>query len=315
MSFFARPYRETSAQNGFAGGRLDRQAEHRSEESLTQALAAGEARIHLLAEDRALVRLASSPEASYTAAEAEALGLIAGSLVLLGFSPAGPRLAGLVAPRETWPEPMKAIELRSLAVQALLPAEELGALAQARSMLAWHRNHAFCARCGGATHMRGGGVRRQCPACGAEHFPRLDPVVIMLAIDPADGGGRCLLGRQPRFAPGVYSALAGFMEPGETIEAAVRREIGEEAGIEVGRVRYHSSQPWPFVSSLMIGCHAEALTTELTPDAAELEDCRWFARAEVRKMLAGTHAEGLAVPPQMAIANRLIAEWAEWEAG
>ena len=131
--------------------------------------------------------------------------------------------------------------------------------------------------------MRIGGYRRDCPNCGAEHFPRTDPVVIMLAID----GERCLLGRQARFAPGMYSCLAGFVEPGETIEDAVRRETAEEAGITVGRVRYHASQPWPFPSSLMIGCHAEALSRDIVRDDAELEACRWFSRAEVRAMLAG----------------------------
>jgi NAD+ diphosphatase len=152
-----------------------------------------------------------------------------------------------------------------------------------------------------------GGYRRDCPACGAEHFPRTDPVVIMLAID----GERCLLGRQARFAAGMYSCLAGFVEPGETIEDAVRRETGEEAGIRIGRVGYHSSQPWPFPASLMIGCHAEAITTEVVPDEAELEDCRWFERDEVRTMLAGTHPGGLKTPPPIAIAYRLIRAWAE----
>src|SRR5690606_37715864 len=127
--------------------------------------------------------------------------------------------------------------------------------------------------------------------------------VIMLAVDST----RCLLGRQPRFAPGMYSALAGFLEPGETIEAAVRREIGEEAGIAIGRVAYHSSQAWPFPSSLMIGCHAEALSTEVQRDAAELEDCRWFEREEVSLMLAGRHPDGLKAPPAIAIAHHLLA--------
>ncbi|MBZ8133797.1 NAD(+) diphosphatase [Afifella sp. IM 167] len=309
MNFFERPYAEMSGENAFAGNPIDRQAEHRSETSIAEALRAPAARIHLLAEDRPLIRFGSAPEATFTEREAEALGLARESLILLGFTPEGPRLAGNVAERETWPEPVKAVDLRSLAVQALLPAEELGALAQARSMLAWHQSHAFCARCGSKSEMRGGGARRECPACGAPHFPRVDPVVIMLAIDAA--ADACLLGRQPRFAPGVYSALAGFMEPGETMEAAVRREIQEEAGIDIGRVRYHSSQPWPFVSSLMIGCHAEALSSAVTPDESELEDCRWFSREEVGTMLAGTHPDGLAVPPRMAIANRLISEWAK----
>jgi NAD+ diphosphatase len=151
-----------------------------------------------------------------------------------------------------------------------------------------------------------GGYRRDCPACGAEHFPRTDPVVIMLAID----GERCLLGRQARFAPAMYSCLAGFVEPGETIEDAVRRETAEEAGIAVGRVRYHASQPWPFPSSLMIGCHAEAISRDIVRDEAELEACRWFGRAEVQAMLAGLHPDGLKCPPDIAIAHHLIKAWA-----
>jgi NAD+ diphosphatase len=160
----------------------------------------------------------------------------------------------------------------------------------------------------GSLPVRGGGGR-VCQNCGAEHFPRVDPVVIMLAVQ----GERCLLGRQPRFAPGMYSALAGFLEPGETIEEAVRRETKEEAGIHIGRVRYHSSQAWPFPSSLMIGCHAEAISTEVVRDAAELEDCRWFERDEVRLMLAGAHPQGLVTPPRMAIAHQLIRGFAEWD--
>jgi NAD+ diphosphatase len=131
----------------------------------------------------------------------------------------------------------------------------------------------------------------------------------MLAVH----GDRCLLGRQPRFAPGMYSALAGFLEPGETIEEAVRRETKEEAGIHIGRVRYHSSQAWPFPSSLMIGCHAEALSDTVERDAAELEDCRWFQRSEAQLMLAGTHPQGLIAPPRMAIAHQLVAAFADWE--
>jgi NAD+ diphosphatase len=132
-------------------------------------------------------------------------------------------------------------------------------------------------------------------------------VVIMLAID----GERCLLGRQPRFAPGMYSALAGFIEPGETVEEAVRREVKEEAGIRIGRVLYHSSQAWPFPHSLMIGCHAEALSTEIARDAAELEDCRWFDREEVRLMLSGDHPDELKAPFPMAIAHQLMKAFVE----
>ena len=191
--------------------------------------------------------------------------------------------------------------------RGLLPAAQLGLLAQARSLLGWHESHPFCARCGQATGIDLGGIRRRCAACDALHFPRVDPVVIMLAIHGED----CLLGRSHHFDPGRYSALAGFMEPGETIEGAVRRETEEESGIRIGEVVYFASQPWPFVSSLMIACHAEALTREIRMDESELDDCRWFSRAEVRQMLAGAHPQEFTAPPEMAIANRLLAAFAE----
>ena len=199
-------------------------------------------------------------------------------------------------------EAVKAIDLRSLAMQSILPPAMLGVLAQARTLLHWHATHRFCSRCGVASEMRDGGYRRHCPACHADHFPRTDPVSIMLVTR----GDHCLLGRQARFAPGMYSALAGFIEPGETIEEAARREVFEEAGIKVGRVDYHSSQPWPFPANLMIGVMAEGLSEEITIDRTELEDARWFPRAEVKAMLEGTHPAGLTVPAPFAIANRLV---------
>lgn len=150
----------------------------------------------------------------------------------------------------------------------------------------------------------GGGTGR---ACGAQHFPRTDPVVIMLAHD----GDRCLLGRQPHFLQGMWSCLAGFIEPGENIEEATRREIAEEAGIRCGRVRYLGSQPWPFPMSLMIGCHVEALSTGLSVDRTELEAARWFARAEAAAMLDRRHPDGLTTPPPWAIAHHIIRAWVE----
>jgi len=310
-SFFDQTtHAEASQYNGFAGNRLDRLSEARDESSLAAATADPQARYLLFAEERALIAVnGKAGTAAFERPAAERLGLLADSLVLLGAAAEGPCLAGLVDEQRDLPETVKAIDLRSLANQGLLKADDLGAIAQARSMLAWHANHQFCARCGKPTLMRGGGVRRDCPACSAQHFPRVDPVAIMLTIE----GERCVMGRQAHFAPGMYSALAGFIEPGETIEDAVRRETLEEAGIDIGRVRYHSSQPWPFVSSLMIGCHCEALTSNISPDESELEDCRWFDRDEVRAMIAGSHPGGLVVPPRMAIANRLICAFAEWD--
>jgi len=202
---------------------------------------------------------------------------------------------------------MLVTDLRSIATGALVAPEHLPPLAQAKALLAWHGRHRFCAKCGGATQLVNAGWRRDCLACGAEHFPRTDPVVIMLAIH----GERCLLGRQSRFAKGMWSCLAGFVEPGETIEDAVRRETLEEAGIRCGRVTYFASQPWPFPMSLMIGCHAEALTTELKIDRSELEDARWFERDEVAAMMLRRHPDGLTATHPVAIAHHIIRAWLE----
>jgi NAD+ diphosphatase len=309
-SFFNdRTFREASHANGFSGSRIQRWSEARDEASLAAALAAADAAIYLFLDDRALLRSEGERlQPLFTSAAADAAGLDPDTLILLGVTPEGPRFAGLARAETDRPEQLKAIDLRSLAVQAALDPHELAALAQARSYLYWHATNRFCGRCGGPLASVRGGVGRHCQNCGAEHFPRVDPVVIMLAID----GERCLLGRQPRFAPGMYSALAGFLEPGETVEEAVRREVGEEAGIRIGRVAYHSSQAWPFPSSLMIGCHAEALSTDVRRDAAELEDCRWFEREEVLLMLRGDHPDGLIAPPKMAIAHQLIESFAGW---
>jgi NAD+ diphosphatase len=153
------------------------------------------------------------------------------------------------------------------------------------------------------------GWRRECDVCKAQHFPRTDPVVIMLAVD----GDNCLLGRQARFPKSMYSCLAGFLESGETIEDAVRREIFEEAGVKCGAVAYLASQPWPFPASLMIGCIAEATTRELNVDGVELEDARWFSRAEARSMLEARHPAKLLAPHPMAIAHHILKAWVESE--
>jgi NAD+ diphosphatase len=198
-------------------------------------------------------------------------------------------------------------DLRSLATGSLVAREHLPPLAQAKSLLRWHGVHRCCSNCGAPTRIAHAGWRRDCAACGVEHFPRTDPVVIMLAVD----GERCLLGRQSRFAKGMWSCLAGFIEPGETIEDAVRRETLEEAGIVCGRVSYFASQPWPFPMSLMIGCHAQALTTELKVDHYELEDARWFARDEVAAMVLRRHPDGLTATHPFAIAHHIIRAWLE----
>jgi NAD+ diphosphatase len=195
-------------------------------------------------------------------------------------------------------------DLRPLADHAFLPRADLAHLSAAKSLLSWHSRHLFCAQCGGHTENAQGGWRRDCGGCGASHFPRTDPVVIMLAYD----GERCLMGRQPRFPAGMYSALAGFIEPGETIEEAVRREVMEEAGIEIGRVDYVASQPWPYPSSLMIGCFAQARSTSIRIDHTELEDARWFSRQEIATILAGTH-DHIISPRPTALAHTLMRLW------
>ena len=186
-----------------------------------------------------------------------------------------------------------------------LAEEEAPLFAAALSLAWWHSRHRFCANCGASTEIERGGWSRQCPECAAQHFPRVDPVVIMLA----EHKGRLLLGRQPQYPPGRYSALAGFVEPGESFEAAVARELNEEAGIDVTDVTYIASQPWPFPSSLMIGCHARALGDALTIDLSELDDARWFTRDEIAAALAGEPEAPFQPPPRFAIARTLLEHW------
>jgi NAD+ diphosphatase len=186
-----------------------------------------------------------------------------------------------------------------------LSFEEAPLFAAALSLAWWHSRHRFCAHCGAGTRIERGGWSRVCPECAAQHFPRVDPVVIMLA----EHEGRLLLGRQPQYPQGRYSALAGFLEPGESIEAAVARELHEEAGIEVADVRYTASQPWPFPSSLMMGCHARALGADLVIDTTELDDARWFSRSQVEAALAGDPDAAFQPPPRFAIARTLLEHW------
>jgi len=199
------------------------------------------------------------------------------------------------------------IDLRSIAIQGLVAPEHLPPLAEAKAMLHWHARHRFCSNCGSASDLVEAGWKRACPACKAEHFPRTDPVVIMLTVR----GDKGLLGRSGRFAATMWSCLAGFVEPGEAIEDAVRRETLEEAGVKCGRVKYLYSQPWPFPMSLMIGAHAEALNDDLTMDQNELVGLRWFSKDECAAMLMRKHPEGLTCPPPVAIAHHIIRSWVE----
>lgn len=195
------------------------------------------------------------------------------------------------------------------AVAATLTSEDTGILAQARAQLDWHQRNPFCAQCGAATHAERGGQIRRCDACDKHIFPRTDPVAIMLIVDQP-GGDRCLLGKsQGRMAQSnFYSALAGFLDQGESLEEGVRREVMEEAGVQVGQVRYHSSQPWPFPSQLMIGCHGIATSHDIQVDPVEMADVSWFTRAEAQNALEQKNAQ-LRVPGSMAIAHHLIRSW------
>ncbi|WP_411339767.1 NAD(+) diphosphatase [Sphingopyxis sp. J-6] len=200
------------------------------------------------------------------------------------------------------------IDARSRTVMRLLPllsGEEAALYGGARSLVDWHARHRFCAVCGVPTELFRGGWGRKCGACNAEHFPRVDPVVIMLA----ECDGRVLVGRQGGFPPGFFSALAGFVEPGESLEEAVARELFEEAGIRVSDVTYVASQPWPFPSSLMIGCRAVARDPALTLDTTEIEAAMWVDRAEVRAALAGDMGAPFMAPPSLAIARHLLEDW------
>jgi NAD+ diphosphatase len=190
---------------------------------------------------------------------------------------------------------------------AIMSPKDAAIWGAARSLNEWHNRHRYCGICGTPTELYRAGWGRNCPGCGAEHFPRVDPVVIMLA----EHEGRVLLARQPQYPPGRYSALAGFVEPGESIEEAVARELAEEAGVAVSDVRYVASQPWPFPGSLMIACIGRADSDEIILDTNELEDAFWCDRAGVAAALAGVPAAPFQAPPPFAIANTLLTRWME----
>ncbi|WP_230483793.1 NAD(+) diphosphatase [Sphingomonas sp. Leaf21] len=279
---------------GFTGGRLDRADPLRHDpQGFAAALADPAARLLVL--DGYQPGMADG-RLAWTGIPPDA---VADEHVLLGIEDGVPHFARLTGE----PAVGRSFEMIA-ALHALMPGEA-ATYAAARSVIDWHARHRFCARCGTATAPFRSGWGRHCPACGTEHFPRVDPVVIMIA----EHDGRALLGRQPAFPPGRYSALAGFLEPGESIEEAVARELFEEAGVRVGNVRYIASQPWPFPSSLMIACVATAVDDVLTIDTTELEDAIWVSRDEVRAALAGDGSR-FGVPPDYAIAHTLLAAWA-----
>ncbi|MEM0906490.1 MAG: NAD(+) diphosphatase [Pseudomonadota bacterium] len=297
------PAHDYSAATGFGTNTLDRLSERREDAAFIASLRADTAARAILFVGELIV-VGEGAQVIHPKGLVDALGGQWDEAVLLGVDGTGPLFAATVEPFGE-DAPFTLENLRPLAVEGAggvpVPRDVLGAVAQARGVLGWHMRHQFCSNCGAPTVMAQAGMRRDCPSCGAHHFPRTDPVVIMLAVN----GDKCLLGRQTRFVNGVYSCLAGFMEPGETVEAAVRREIWEEAGVQTSRVSYHASQPWPFPSSLMIGCFAQATSTDIDPRDAELEDVRWFDRADIAPMLDQTHPI-YAAPPPVAIAHHLL---------
>ncbi|MBD3846804.1 NAD(+) diphosphatase [Bosea sp. SSUT16] len=305
--------RERSSLTGFAVNRLDRREDLRNKPDAVTALRhRSDTLIAAVAGETPILNRIEGETLSvwFSHGETEMLGP-AQEEIFLGMAEDGsPRFGRLLdrALAETLKERPELVvtDLRSVALKRLVPEDEVGPLGEAKAVLDWHARHRFCAQCGGPTKAAASGWRRECSVCGAMHFPRTDPVVIMLVTR----GDKCLLARQARFAPGMYSCIAGFVEPGETMEDAVRRESWEEAGLRVGPVRYLASQPWPFPSSIMLGCIAEALGDEITLDMTELEEGRWFPREEVLQMLNGTHPNGLACPQHIAIANTLLRAWA-----
>jgi NAD+ diphosphatase len=299
---------------GYTASLLDRATELRADPPTIATLESDEgARAYVIGgEFVVLNKGAEVHDPLFTPAQALALGHTAES-VFLGLIDGAPRFAIGLDPAAA--EALKArgdlvvTDLRSIAVRGLVAVEHLPPLAEGKALVGWHARHRFCPNCGAASRLVEGGWRRDCPSCRAQHFPRTDPVVIMLPVT----GERCLLGRSHRFQPGMWSCLAGFVEPGEAVDEAVRRETREEAGIVCGRVRYFASQPWPFPASLMIGCHAEALSQDVVIDRTELDDARWFDREEVAAMLLRTHPGGLTTPPTVAIAYHIVRAWVEEE--
>jgi len=303
---FNTPFPEPSSLVGFAQNILIRDAENRDEDTLEKAMADPDARFHVFSGASVLIDKGEAPSALFTLDQAMAFDGDKSNAVLLGMSDNGPRIA--IPARidaEALEEPFKLYDYRSLLYTSAVGEADVGAIAQGGSLLAWHDTNRHCGRCGEKSVPHIGGYRRDCPKCDHKIFPRTDPVVIMLAIRD----NKCLLGRSPHFPEGWYSTLAGFVEPGETIEDAVRRETFEESGIRVKRVQYYASQPWPFPHSLMIGVHCEAISEEITYQENELEDCRWFTRDDVKLMIADEHKMGWKCPPTRAIAHALIKAW------
>ena len=294
----------------FVSHQLDRAAHLRfSDEKLFALEGKSDSRAYVLHRDSlVMIQEAVGPRGLLTIPEALKFGANPGTIFLGLRDGAAVFGMGIGAPaveKLLTRDDVAVSELRGMTMQGVVPPDQLSAIAMAKSLVSWHQRHGFCANCGTRSAMAEGGWKRLCPSCKTEHFPRTDPVAIMLV----EKGDKCLLGRQKQFPPGMYSCLAGFIEAAETIEDAVRREIFEEAGIRCTDVKYYMTQPWPYPSSLMIGCSARATTDAITIDHAELEDARWFDRDEAALMLKREHPGGLAGPHPFAIAHHLLGRW------
>jgi NAD+ diphosphatase len=297
----------------FSGDPLDRSAnERRSQEWVEERLHTPGTRFLPFWRNNPLTSAGDKPELVWL--DAGVLGHLAhsDSPVLLGIMDGIAHFGVDLSPLE---EPLSLLGLEGVefadtrAAAGRLPQGDAGTVAHARSLLDWHNRHRYCPACGLSTKPKDAGSMRKCDACGAEHFPRTDPVVIMVVWS----GDRCILGRQRAWAPNFYSAIAGFVDQGETIEEAVRREVKEEVGLDVDEVLYRASQPWPFPSSLMIGCFAHVINEQENIDAFELDGARWFTREEVRLYFANPDpaAAGFALPGPIAIAHHIIKDWSE----
>ena len=303
--------------NIFAGNPLDRVSEHRSDpEWIATQLAAPDALGLVIWNGRPLVETAKTGGTQIAYIPAGMAKELAGGperLLFMGLWQGTPVFAvDVEGPADPADGPLEGLgrfeDLRMIALT--LPGTEAGILATAKSMFEWRRKHRYCAACGQPSEAADAGWKRVCPSCDTQHFPRTDPVVIMLAVK----GERCLVGRQAAWPKHMYSALAGFLEPGESIEEACARELWEEARLKTRSVRYHSTQPWPWPSSLMIGLIAEVENDDAVADQIELDEVRWMTRAETRAMLRGEVANAKA-PGAMAIAHQLIKAWADEEPG
>ncbi|MDQ1154555.1 NAD(+) diphosphatase [Brevundimonas sp. SORGH_AS_0993] len=301
-------------QNTFAGNPLDRAGDLRNDPDwIAEQAAKPYAQAMILWEGRPLIEEGPDGPRLAWVSMPHARDLVRDRALFMGLWKDEPAFAvefeGSLDPAEG---PVRGLgvfhEMRAAA--AVLPAGDAAMAGGAKSLFDWRRRHGFCANCGGLTQTASGGWKRVCPACGAEHFPRVDPVTIMLPVYEGGTEPVCLVGRQAAWPAGRMSALAGFLEPGETIEEACAREVKEEAGLTVVSTVYHSSQPWPFPSQLMIGLIAQVSDDQARPDQTELEAVAWLTRAEARAVIAGDHTT-IQAPPPFAIAHNLIKAWAE----